>query len=92
MDRGRCLVGQAGQIGTAADGFEFVAPLEVLRDRDDIDRFAALEQVEHGGEDPAVGLAVEVLRAKELGDLDHGVAVDEDGTEHGLLGFEALGR
>ena len=42
--------------------------------------------------DPAVGLAVEVGRAQELGDLDDGVAVDQDRAEHGLLGLETLGR
>ena len=39
-----------------------------------------------------MGLAVEVLWLEEVGDLDHGVAIDEDGTEHGLLGLDGLRR
>ena len=39
-----------------------------------------------------VGLAIEVLRPQELGDLDDGIAIDEDRAEHGLLGFETLRR
>ena len=67
-------------------------PLERLRDGDDVDRLAALEQLEDRGVDPAVRLAVEVGRPQELGDLDDRVAVDEDRAEHGLLGLEALRR
>ena len=57
-----------------------------------LDRLAPLEQVQDRRVDPAVGLAVEVFRPQELGDLDHGIAIDEDGAEHGLLGLEALRR
>ena len=42
--------------------------------------------------DRAVGLAIEVLRPEELGDLDDRVAVDQDRAEDRLLGLEALGR
>ena len=80
------------QVGSAADRLELLAPLERLRDRDDVDRLAPLEQVEDRGVDAAVGLAIEVLRPQELGDLDDGIAVDEDRAEHGLLGFETLRR
>src|SRR6185295_7837298 len=54
------------------------------------DRLAPLEEVEDGRVDAAVGLAVEVLGPQEFGDLDDGIAVDEDRAEHGLLGLEAL--
>ena len=66
--------------------------LERLGDGHDVDRLAALEQVEHRRVDRAVGLPVEVLRAQELGDLDDRVPVDQDRAEHGLLGLEALRR
>ena len=92
VDRGRGLVAEAGEVGTPADRLELLAPLERLRDGDDVDRFTAFEQVDDGGVDPAVGLAIEVLGPQELGDLDHGIAVDEDRAEHGLLGFETLRR
>ena len=92
VDGGRRLVRQAREVGPAADRLELVAPLERLGDGDDVDRLAALEQVEDGRVDPPVRLAVEVLGAEELGDLDDRVAVDEDGAEHRLLGLETLGR
>ena len=92
VDGGRRLVREAGQVGAATDRLELVAPLERLGDGDDVDRLAPLEQVEHRRVDAAVGLPVEVLGAQELGDLDDRVAVDEDGAEHGLLGFETLRR
>ena len=92
MNRSRGLVAQAGQVGAPADRLELFAPLERLRDRDDVDRLATLEQVDDGGVDAAVGLAVEVLGTQELCDLDYGIAVDEDRAEHGLLGLEALWR
>ena len=63
-----------------------------LRDGDDVDRLAPLEQLEHRRVDPAVRLAVEVRRAQELRDLDDRVAVDQDGAEHRLLGLETLRR
>jgi hypothetical protein len=92
MDRGRRLVAQAGEVRAAADLLELVRSLEHLRHGHDVDRLPALEQIEHRREDQAVRLPVEVVRAEELGDLDHGVPVDEDGAENGLLGLEALGR
>ena len=92
MDRGRGLVAETGEVGPPADRLELLAPLERLRDGDDVDGLTALEQVDDGGVDPAIGLAIEVLGPQELGDLDHGIAVDEDRAEHGLLGFETLRR
>ena len=92
VDGGGRLVRQAGEVGAAADRFELVASLERLRHGDDVDRLAALEQLEDGRVDRGVGLPVEVLGSQELRDLDDRVAVDEDGAEHGLLGLEALRR
>ena len=52
VDRGRRLVRQAREVGPPADRLELVPPLERLRDGDDVDRLAPLEQVEHGRVDP----------------------------------------
>ena len=90
VDRGGGLVREAREVGPSTDRLELFAPLERLRDGDDVDWLAALEQLEDRREDRAVRLAVEVRRTQELRDLDDGVAVDEDGAEHGLLGLEAL--
>ncbi len=91
VDGGRRLVRQGAEVGPPPIGFEVAAALERLRDRHDVDRLAPLEEVQHRGVDAAVRLPVEVVRLEELGDLDHGVAVDQDRPEHGLLGFEDCG-
>jgi hypothetical protein len=92
VDRGRRRIREARQVGATADAVELVAPLERLGHRDDVDRLAALEQLEDGLEDLAVRLPVEVRGPQELGDLDDRVTVDEDRAEDRLLGLEALGR
>ena len=66
--------------------------LERLRDRDDVDGLATLEQFQRGRVDLGIRLAVEVGRPQELGDLDDRVAVDQDRSEHRLLGFDTLRR
>ena len=92
VDGGRGLVGQARQVRAAADGLELLGAFERLGHGDDVDRLALVKQLEHGRVDGAVGRAVEVLGAEELGDLDDRVTIDEDRAEDGLLGFRALGR
>ena len=92
VDRGRRLVGEAGQIGTAADRLELVGAFERLGDGDDVDRLASLVEVEDGGVDPAVGLAIEVGGPEEFGDLDDRVAIDQDGAQDRLLGLKTLRR
>ncbi len=92
VDGGGRVVAEGGEVAGAADRLELAVALERLRDRDDVDRLAVLEELQHRGVDAAVGLAVEVLRVEEVRDLDDRVAVDEDGAEHGLLGVEVLGR
>ena len=80
--------------GAAADALEQAALLEVLDERERVDRLAHRVEVEHRLEDQAVGLAVEVLGLEALVDdqrRQRGVR-QQHGAEHGLLGFEVLGR
>ena len=67
-------------------------PLEDLADGDDVDRLAPLVEIQDGGVDGAVVLAIEVVRLEELRDLDDRVLVDEQGTQDRLLGLDGLGR
>ena len=80
--------------GAAADALEQAALLEVLDERERVDRLAHRVEVEHGLEDQAVRLAVEVLRLEALVDDQRGQrrVRQQHGAEHGLLGFEVLGR
>ena len=90
VDRGGRLVDEAGQVRRATDLLQRVVALQRLRDRDDVHRLAALIQLEDGLVDAAVRLAVEVLRAEEVRDLDHRVAVDQQGADNRLLCLDGL--
>jgi hypothetical protein len=86
--------GQQVDGGATADALEQPALLQVLDERQRVDRLADRVEVEHGLEDQAVGLAVEVLGLEALVDdqrRQRGVR-QQHGAEHGLLGFEVLGR
>jgi len=89
---GGSVVAQRREVARSADSVQLARALQRLRDGDHVDWLAMLEQLQHRGEDAAVGLAVEVLGMEEVRHLNDGVAVDEDGPEHGLLGIEVLGR
>ena len=86
--------GQQVDGGAAADALEQAGLLEVLDERERVDRLADRVQVEHRLEDQAVRLAVEVLRLEALVDDQRGQrrVGEQHGAEHGLLGFEVLGR
>ena len=92
VDGRRRRVRQRAEVGAATDRLEVTCSLQRLRDGHDVDRLAPLREVQHHRVDAAVGLAVEVLGLEEVRDLDHGVAIDEDGAEHGLLGLDGLRR
>ena len=90
VDGGRRLVRELREIGPAADLLQVLATFERLGDRDEVDRLPPLEELEHRLVDRAVGLAIEVLRLEEFRDLDDRLAIDQDGAQHRLLGFEAV--
>jgi hypothetical protein len=78
----------------AADRLEVAGLLEVLGQREGVDRLALRVQVEHGLVDAPVGLPVEVLRLQALVDDErrhHGVG-QEDGAQHRLLCLEVVRR
>ena len=80
--------------GAAADALELAGLLEVLDEREGVDRLADRVQVEHRLEDQAVRLAVEVLRLEALVDDQRGQrgVRQQDGAEDRLLRLEVLRR
>ena len=78
----------------AADALEQAGLLEVLDEREGVDRLADRVQVEHRLEDQAVRLAVEVLRLEALVDDQRGQrgVRQQDRAEDGLLRLEVLRR
>ena len=86
--------GQQVDRGAAAGRVELAGLLEVLDERERIDRLAAVVQGEHRGEHDPVRLAVEVLGVEALVDDERrqrGVG-QQHRAEHGLLGLEVLRR
>ena len=80
--------------GAAADRVELAGLLEVLDERQRVDRLAERVEVEHRLVDEAVGLAVEVLGLEALVDDQRGErgVRQQDGAEDRLLGLEVLRR
>ena len=80
--------------GAAARGLELAGLLEVLDERERVDRLAAVVEVEHRREDDPVRLAVEVLGVQALVDDERGQrgVGEQHRAEDGLLGLEVLRR
>ena len=92
-DRGD-RAGQQVDRRAAADALEVARLLEVLDERQRVDRLAERVQVEHRLVDARVALAVEVVRVEALVDDQRRErrVREQDGAEHRLLGLEVLGR
>ncbi len=63
---------------------------ELVLERDQIDRLAAVGQPDHLLENPAVRIAEEIQGIEDFGGLVEGLVVDQDGAEDALLGFEVV--
>ena len=76
----------------AADGLELASLLELVDDRDRVDRLALRVEPERGAVDLRVALAVEVARVEDLADRADGAGREHHRAEDGLLGVEVLRR
>jgi hypothetical protein len=92
VDRGRSVVAELGEIACPTDRLELTGTLQSLGHRDHVDGLAVLEEFQHGPKDAPMSLTVKVFGVQKIRDLDDRVTVDEDRTEHGLLGVKVLGR
>ena len=86
--------GQQVDRGAAAGRVELPRLLEVLDERERVDRLAGAVELEHRREDDPVGLAVEVRRVQPLVDDERRErrVGQQDGAEDRLLGLEVLRR
>ena len=90
VGRARHAVDERGDVRGAADFVELAGALELLFERDQIDRLAALRQRDHAVEDAAMRVAKERLRVDDRrGDVE-GFVVDQDRAEHGAFGVEIV--
>ena len=90
VGRARHAVDERRDVGRAAHFLEVAGALELLLERDEIDRLAALRQIEHAIEDAAMRVAKERLRIDHRRRDVEGVVVDQDRAEHRSLRFEVV--
>ena len=90
VGRARHAVDERGDVGRPADFVELAGAPELFLQRDEIDRVAALGELDHLVEDAPVRVAEEIARVDDLGGEVEGVVVQQDGAEHGAFGFEIV--
>src|SRR2546422_529990 len=86
LDGGGYRVRERVQVRLAACAIELLAPRKLDLDRERIDPLTAFEESLRRGVDPLVARDVEVVDAQEVGHLEDCVAIDEEASEHLLLG------
>jgi hypothetical protein len=90
--RGRHQRRKLGDAGAAADLLELAPLLQLLRERDRVDRLSLRPEPEHRAVDRPVRPAVEVGGVEDLRDGPDCRLGEEHRAEHGLLGLEVLRR
>ncbi len=90
VGRSRHPVNERCDVGRAAHLLEVAGALQLLLERHEIDRLAALRQIEHALEDAAMRVAEERLRADHRRRDVEGVVVDEDRAQHRSFRFEIM--
>jgi len=90
VGRSRNAVHERGDIGRAADLVEIARPPQLLLQRHEIDRVAALGELDHLVEDAAVRVAEEVARVDHFRRVVERVVVQEDGAQDGAFRFEVV--
>src|SRR5713226_3717659 len=92
VGRGGRLLHQAREGGGSPDLLQLRAPLQLLRDGEEVHRIVALEEREGGIEDLAVPFLVEVGRLEQLDGLGQALALQQDRPQDGPLRLQAVGR
>ena len=89
----RSLLDEQREGRGAADQRKLVRAPQLLLQREEVDRLAAIEQVEHPAIDRAMRLGVVVRVSQDLDDARQRLAaLEEDGAEHRALGIEVVRR
>ena len=86
LDGGGYRVRERVQVRLAACAVELLAPRKLDLDGERIDSLTAFEEGLRRVVDPLVSRDVEVVDAQEVGHLEDGIAIDEEASEHLLLG------
>jgi hypothetical protein len=90
VGRSRDAVDQRGDVRRPADFVELAGSTEFLFERHQIDGVAALGQLHHLLEDPAVRVAEEIARVDHLRGEVERVVVQQHCAKYGSFGFEIV--
>src|SRR5204863_4152813 len=83
----RNAVEQPGDVGRAADGFEFTVSAEFLCQRDQVDGTRGVRKIHHARVNTAVGIEEKVFGLQVLGSLIVGKVVEKNRAEDRALSF-----
>src|SRR6516164_2753375 len=78
---------QRGDVANIADGWQLLAALQFVDERDQVDRPGRLGQIDHPRVNAAVRVEREIFRVQVLGGLVVREVVEENCAEDGALGF-----
>ena len=92
MGRGRSYGDQVAEVSHPADIFQLAGALQLPGQGNLVDGFAALKKIAAGGEAQPVFLPIEVVGLNQVGDLEEGVAVNEQRADDGFLGLDVVGE
>ena len=83
---------QRRDVSHVADRLQFLLPVQLLDQRDDVDRPRRLGQIHHARVDAPVRIEREIFRPQMLGRLVVGEIVEQDRAQNGALGFHIRGK
>src|SRR6267143_5358392 len=86
----RHAIGEGGEIGRAAGGFEIAAAVKLFGESDEVDGLLAFTEGDHLGEDAAMLIEEEIFGLEIFDGGVEGVVVEDDGAEDGTLGVEVV--
>ena len=90
--RSRDAVGERRNVGRTSDIVEIPGACQLLLQRHEVDRIAALAEHHHLVEDAAMSVAEEVARVDQLRGVVECVVVNQDGPENRFLSVEIVGK
>ncbi len=88
----RQTLGERGEVGHSADGLDFFVACEFVRQGDDVDSAAGVDQLAHAQEDAAMRIEREVVWLEGFSGLGVGGVVKQDGAQDGLFRVEVCGQ
>src|SRR5712675_2666159 len=85
-------IGERGEVGGAAGGFEITAAVELFGEGDEVDGLLGFAEGDHLGEDATVLVEEEIFGLEIFYCGVEGVVVEDYGTKDGTLGVQVVGE